>query len=405
MGMKFEYLEAWQKARSVVPMKACCLVADLAPYHEARFNAAAALGELVVLDVGKAIDTAYDAPEQVRFPIIQVGLAAMEAQLSEIQPDVLVVPGWGTAIAQRGILWALRHDCPIVTLSDSQLEGQPRSWPQDWVKRRLVSIFDAALVAGTRAQRYMQHFGMPAAVIFDGVDVVDNVHFAQHAQRSATELSAARERLALPARYLFSVNRFVAQKNLSGLIAAYAAYVSHGHAGGLELVIAGDGELRSELIAQIQQLGLTDKVHLLGRVGYQDLPMLYRLADAFVIASNSHSETWGLTVNEAMAAACPVLVSTSCGSSEDLVEHGVNGYTFAADAPAELAQIFEKIGAQQCDLAEIGARATATIAQWDVARFARNLWASIAAARTQARPPRRLPQLILRALLFKSAIR
>ncbi|MDA9260674.1 glycosyltransferase [Puniceicoccaceae bacterium] len=385
--------------------KVCILVCDLAPYHEARFNAAAALGDLVVLDVGKDIDTAYDAPEQLRFPIIQVGPAKLEAQLTEIRPDVLVVPGWGSAIAQRGMLWALRNDCPVVTFSDSQLEGQPRSWLQDSVKRQLVSIFDSALVAGGRARRYMQYFGMPSTVIFDGVDVVDNAHFAQHAQLSAAQLSAARDRLALPTRYLFSVNRFVAQKNLSGLVTAYTEYVNNGHAGGLELVIAGDGELRSELVAQIQQLGVTGKVHLLGRVGYQDLPMLYRLADAFVIASNSHSETWGLTVNEAMAAACPVLVSTSCGSSEDLVEHSVNGYTFAANAPAELAQIFEEVGSQQCDLVEMGARATATIAKWDVALFACNLWASIAAARTHARPPRRLAQLILRALLFKSAIR
>ena len=106
------------------------------------------------------------------------------------------------------------------------------------------------------------------------MDVVDNAHFAQHADCRRSDLSRGGARLDLPERYLFSVNRFVAQKNLSGLIAAYADYVAAGQAGGLELVIAGDGELRVELEAQILESGLCGKVHLLGRVSYSDLPIV-----------------------------------------------------------------------------------------------------------------------------------
>jgi len=386
-------------------MKACCLVTDMAPYHEARFNAAAEAGDLLVLDVGKDIETAYDPPESVRFPIIKVEQAAMEAKLTEIRPDVLVVPGWGSVIAQRAVLWAMRHDCPLVTFSDSQLEGLPRSVLQDLVKRRLVSAFSAAQVAGARARRYLQHFGLPSAAISEGVDVVDNAHFAQHAGLSAIDLLEARARLALPERYLFSVSRFVAQKNLSGLLSTFSDYVAAGQAGGLELVIAGDGELRVELEAQIVESGLCGKVHLLGRVSYSDLPMLYRLADAFVIASNSHSETWGLAVNEAMAAACSVVVSNSCGSSEDLVEDGANGFTFFADDPAGLSDIFSKIGAQQFDLAAMGARAEAKIAQWDLDFFAAGFWSAVRHAKQHPVAPSFLSKLLLRALLFKSKIR
>ncbi|KRP34817.1 MAG: hypothetical protein ABS34_12305, partial [Opitutaceae bacterium BACL24 MAG-120322-bin51] len=338
------------------------------------------------------------------FPIIKVEQAAMEAKLTEIRPDVLVVPGWGSVIAQRAILWAMRHDCPLVTFSDSQLEGQPRSWFQDFVKGQLISVFASALVAGARARRYMQYFGMPEEAIFTGVDVVDNAHFAQHAGLSAIDLSEARARLALPERYLFSVNRFVAQKNLSGLIAAYADYVAAGQAGGLELVIAGDGELRVELEAQILESGLSEKVHLLGRVSYSDLPMLYRLADAFVIASNSHSETWGLAVNEAMAAACPVLVSNSCGSSEDLVESGANGFTFSSDDPAALTLIFDTIGAAQCDLEAMETKSQSMITDWGLDLFARNFWESVVQAQAHPRRPLLFSKIIMRALVLKSKI-
>jgi glycosyltransferase involved in cell wall biosynthesis len=42
----------------------------------------------------------------------------------------------------------------------------------------------------------------------------------------------------------------------------------------------------------------------------------------------STTEQWGLVVNEAMAAGLPVLVSDRCGCAPDLVEVGVNGFTF-----------------------------------------------------------------------------
>ena len=39
-------------------------------------------------------------------------------------------------------------------------------------------------------------------------------------------------------------------------------------------------------------------------------------------------ETWGLSVNEAMCFSLPVVVSETCGSATDLVQPGVNGFTF-----------------------------------------------------------------------------
>lgn len=55
-----------------------------------------------------------------------------------------------------------------------------------------------------------------------------------------------------------------------------------------------------------------------------ELGLYYGLASCLILPSVS--ETWGLVVNEAMAAGLPVIVSHRCGCVAELVRPGVNGY-------------------------------------------------------------------------------
>jgi len=58
------------------------------------------------------------------------------------------------------------------------------------------------------------------------------------------------------------------------------------------------------------------------------MPLVYRLADIFVLPSKGPGETWGLAVNEAMACKRPVIVSSKCGCAPDLVEENLTGWVF-----------------------------------------------------------------------------
>lgn len=72
-----------------------------------------------------------------------------------------------------------------------------------------------------------------------------------------------------------------------------------------------------------------------GLVGFNDLPRYYRSADLYISAS--HSDGSSISLLEAMACGCPVVVSDIPGNCE-WVQPGVNGWLFAdgdADALAE----------------------------------------------------------------------
>jgi glycosyltransferase involved in cell wall biosynthesis len=97
-------------------------------------------------------------------------------------------------------------------------------------------------------------------------------------------------------------------------------------------VIIGDGELRADLEARVDALGLREAVVFTG--WQRDMPAIYADLDALVISS--HNEGTPFTLIEAMAAGCPV-VSTDVGGVADLLRAGAWGELTPPGDPDALA--------------------------------------------------------------------
>lgn len=102
-------------------------------------------------------------------------------------------------------------------------------------------------------------------------------------------------------------------------------------------IIAGEdksrtGENRRRLERLISDLGLNDRVHLLGWV--DDVPSLLRALDLLV--SPSRSEPFGLSIVEGMACGVPMIATMSEGARE-ILEDGVTGQLLPSGNPEELA--------------------------------------------------------------------
>lgn len=90
----------------------------------------------------------------------------------------------------------------------------------------------------------------------------------------------------------------------------------------LQVVIAGDGFERPDLIRLAERLGLAQDVTFLGWVPNADLPQYYRAAALSVIPSLE--EGFGIPAAEAMGCETAV-VATDAGGLPEVVEHGVTG--------------------------------------------------------------------------------
>ena len=383
----------------------------IGPYHQARLNQAARWLNLVAIEFSSADDEySWSLVREMACPKIALFEDAdvmakppaeiaqrLHTALAKVRPDVVAVPGWSTPGALIAISWCLGSGIPIIMMSDSTAINAPRRAWGEWVKRRILRLCGAALVAGTPHSTYLRTLDVDPDRIFLGYDVVDNEHFSNGADSSRLNDSHLRKKYSLPKRYFLASGRFIGEKNLFVLVEAYAQYRRDAGDGARGLVILGDGDLRVSLVEHISALGLREAVRLPGFVQYDDLPSYYGLAEAFILASIS--ETWGLVVNEVMAAGLPVIVSERCGCSSDLVEHEGNGYLFDPLDVAGLSNLMGRMASDGYDREAMGRRSREIIANWDLDRFTHGLDAAARAALTAPRSRASwLDRLLLQAL-------
>ena len=120
------------------------------------------------------------------------------------------------------------------------------------------------------------------------------------------------------------------------------------------LEIAGDGDHRSALEAEIERRGLADRVVMHGHVDEDDKTELY--ARAWVALTASSAEGWCLTVMEAAACGTPSAALRVGGLPESIVE----GETGAlADSPPELAARVRELLRAPAERDRLGAAAEA----------------------------------------------
>jgi 1,2-diacylglycerol 3-alpha-glucosyltransferase len=260
-------------------------------------------------------------------------------RLDELEPEVVLVPGYYTAPALAAAVWAKRRKRKAILMTETTRDDHERFWWKEAAKGRLIrSLFDAAIAGGRRHAEYLQELQFPASRIGRFYDVVDNDFFRGGVARSKRERTRAE--FGLPERYFLYVGRLAAEKNLESLIGSFAEARRRGL--DYSLVMVGDGPLRGHLEAQARKAGLENRVLFAGLKTAPRILPYYAFAHAFVLPSRR--EPWGLVVNEAMAAGLPVIVSNRCGCAGDLVEHGVNGFLFEPDRNEELPDLLWRAG-------------------------------------------------------------
>lgn len=128
------------------------------------------------------------------------------------------------------------------------------------------------------------------------------------------------------------VSRMVGEKNQKSLVGAVTDELEDKD---IELILIGDGE--PEYVSDLEEMA-DDRVHILGRVDFDDLVSAYHACDLFVFLG-----TWeGMptVIMESMLCGSPI-ISTPVGGIPDIIEEEKHG--FFVDLPVSTSELAEKI--------------------------------------------------------------
>jgi glycosyltransferase involved in cell wall biosynthesis len=242
--------------------------------------------------------------------------------LRQAAPDFIICGGYNYVASWRAMAWARRNRVPFSLWAESTARDFRGGYALiEFLKTRFLRACDAFVVPGKSSVEYLMNYGVPEEMIFTAPNAVDTQLFARRAEAIRRDAAMHREALGLPARFFLFAGRLVPEKGIFDLLLAYSALPSDLRKK-MGLVFVGDGPARSALL---QGAAATDPgcVQVFDFAQREHLAAYYALADVFVFPT--HTDTWGLVVNEAMACGLPVISSGAAGCAADLVESGWNG--------------------------------------------------------------------------------
>lgn len=243
--------------------------------------------------------------------------------------DACIVSGWYLKSYLQAIRAARALGIRVLVRGDSHLNesrGVLRRAAKYLPYRLLMRQVDAFLHVGSANQAYLRHYGVRPERLFFTPHFVDNDRFAEGAEnaRKTGEATTQRGRWgASPADTVFAfVGKLIAVKRVSDFVLAIAAASKRDSA--IRGVIVGSGP--EEQTIRALAANAQAPIAFAGFTNQSALPAMYAAADCLVLPSAS--ESWGLVVNEAMAAGVPAIVSDRVGCAPDLIEDGKTGLTF-----------------------------------------------------------------------------
>jgi len=241
--------------------------------------------------------------------------------LRHAEPEVLICGGYSYLASWQAMNWAKRNRVPLLLWSESTAhDARNQHSPVEWLKKQFLGKCDAFLVPGAAAKSYIQQFASPSQKIFTARNAVDIELFAAKKTSTRKTANQLRSRLLLPARYFLFVGRLVEPKGVLDLIEAYGSLAPELRSR-VGLVFAGEGPLRGKLEALARAI-YPGKVRVIGFIQRDELANHYALAECLVMPT--HSDPWGLVVNEAMACGLPVICTSVAGCAADLIrENGI----------------------------------------------------------------------------------
>lgn len=243
-------------------------------------------------------------------------------QIKNWGADAVLIYGWNFK-SHLATLRYFKNKIPVFFRGDSTLLNETKGFKKiirRFFLKYVYSFVDFAFYVGNANKDYFKAHGLAEEQLVFMPHAIDNKRFERN-EKNAAEGVCIRDKLAINTEaivFLFA-GKLDKNKNVGFLINSFAALKVQN----CFLLIAGTGTQEEELK---KNACTHTNIKFLGFQNQKQMPGIYAAANIFVLPSIS--ETWGLSMNEAMAAGLAIIASNGCGGALDLIKDGINGFVF-----------------------------------------------------------------------------
>jgi glycosyltransferase involved in cell wall biosynthesis len=284
----------------------------------------------------------------------------LSGQVNDWQPDAILVYGW----AYQGHLKVIRYfknKIPVYFRGDSTLLNEPKG-----IKKIVKTLFlrwvykhiDHTFYVGKNNKAYFLKYGLVEKQLSFAPHAIDNDRFRIDRSVEALELRSSLKIKEEDNLILFA-GKFEPVKNVELLLSAFISLKKQN----AHLLLVGNGVDEDQLKSHAGNSAVAGNIHFLDFKNQSYMPVLYQAADLFCLPSKS--ETWGLSINEAMACGKAILASDRVGCAVDLVKNARNGAIFKAGDRNDLTQKLRQLTNYKDLLVKFGEQSRIIIKDWN----------------------------------------
>jgi glycosyltransferase involved in cell wall biosynthesis len=241
-------------------------------------------------------------------------------------PDVVWVWGWAFD-SHLKVMRYFKSKFPIWFRGDSNLLDESKGISIKKILRRIFLTWiythiDRAFYVGTHNKSYFKKYGIKESQLIYAPHSIDINRFSDSKGETMKKALQWRNKLGFQDDdlVLLFAGKFEKKKNPYFFIELSKKLPCKK----IKFLMVGNGLLEQDL----KSMSANDiRFVFLDFQNQTQIPILYRVANLFVLPSIGPNETWGLSINEALACGTKVIASSFCGGAIDLINDN-NGIIF-----------------------------------------------------------------------------
>ncbi len=240
--------------------------------------------------------------------------------LDKLKPDVLQVLEFGMFMSLSGLLWAKKNNVKCVVIQGSyELTRKPVFHQLEHFFNLSIGRFILRNVDGIgcktqAAVDYLNsYFSCKPIMTPVGLDISRFKESNENEKSIKEELGISRE-----SKLLLYIGTFEHRRHIDLLLKVVNRLPTN-----YSMAIVGKGPMKEELMQYCHANNMDNRVFWLGTKQQNELPLIYKGADLFLLASDY--EIYGMVILEALYWGTPVL-ATVTGGSVSIIKDGVYGF-------------------------------------------------------------------------------